>query len=46
MGNDGLDPHTLARYIDHTYLKPDARRSTIEGLCEEARKYNFLQRMR
>ncbi len=31
----------LAKYIDHTYLKADARRSDIEKLCEEAREYGF-----
>jgi deoxyribose-phosphate aldolase len=31
----------VARYIDHTLLKPDAVRGEIEKLCEEARAYNF-----
>ena len=31
----------LARYIDHTQLKPDAPREAIESLCEEAREHNF-----
>lgn len=31
----------LARLIDHTLLKPDARLSDIEKLCAEAVKYNF-----
>jgi len=31
----------LARYIDHTLLKPDATISDIERLCGEAAKYNF-----
>ena len=31
----------LARYIDHTLLKPDATVPEIKKLCEEARKYNF-----
>lgn len=37
-----MDKKQLARYIDHTYLKPDARKATIEKLCEEARQYNFF----
>ncbi|MFC0212051.1 deoxyribose-phosphate aldolase [Paenibacillus chartarius] len=36
-----VDPKTLAAYIDHTLLKPDARREAIEKLCFEARKYGF-----
>ena len=31
-----------ARYIDHTLLKPDADRDSIQALCEEARKHNFF----
>ncbi|HSR69073.1 MAG TPA: deoxyribose-phosphate aldolase [Acidobacteriota bacterium] len=31
----------LARYIDHTLLKPTATRSQIEKLCQEARQYRF-----
>lgn len=31
----------LARYIDHTLLKPDATDAQIAQLCYEARKYNF-----
>lgn len=31
----------LARYIDHTALKPDVKRETIKKLCEEAVKYGF-----
>lgn len=32
---------TIATYIDHTLLKPDATRADIEALCEEARQYGF-----
>lgn len=32
----------LARLIDHTLLKMDARRKEIEKLCDEAAKYNFF----
>jgi deoxyribose-phosphate aldolase len=31
----------LARYFDHTYLKPDAKESDIERLCLEAVRYGF-----
>ena len=34
-------PRDLARYIDHTLLKPDATASQIDELCEEAREYSF-----
>ena len=34
-------PVDLARYIDHTLLRPDATASEIDELCEEAREYNF-----
>ena len=30
-----------AKYIDHTLLKPDARREDIVRLCEEALSYDF-----
>jgi len=31
----------VAKYIDHTLLKPEATREEIEKLCQEARKFNF-----
>ncbi|MBI5501443.1 MAG: deoxyribose-phosphate aldolase [Deltaproteobacteria bacterium] len=31
----------LARYIDHTLLKPDATEPEVRKLCEEARKHTF-----
>ena len=31
----------LARYIDHTLLKPEAALKDIERLCAEARAHNF-----
>jgi len=34
-------PADVARYIDHTLLKPDATRKEIEQLCEEAVRYGF-----
>lgn len=32
---------TLAKYIDHTLLKPQATEADIARLCEEARTYGF-----
>jgi deoxyribose-phosphate aldolase len=32
---------SIAALIDHTVLKPDARKEDILKLCSEARKYNF-----
>jgi deoxyribose-phosphate aldolase len=31
----------LARYIDHTLLRPDASASEIDKLCDEAMRYRF-----
>jgi deoxyribose-phosphate aldolase len=36
-----LADKNLARKIDHTLLKPDAKPAEIKALCEEARKYVF-----
>lgn len=36
-----LSPRDLARHIDHTLLKADARASDIEKLCAEARQHAF-----
>ena len=36
-----LDPKALAKYIDHTLLRPDATSRDIEKLCSEARQYGF-----
>lgn len=30
----------LAKYIDHTLLKPEATRADIQKVCDEAKKYN------
>jgi deoxyribose-phosphate aldolase len=32
----------LARYIDHTVLKPEATRAQIDRLCDECRQYGFI----
>jgi deoxyribose-phosphate aldolase len=39
----GVRPHnsSIARYIDHTLLKPDASQDQIAQLCYEARTYEF-----
>ncbi len=34
-------PPDLARYIDHTLLRPDATAEQIDRLCTEAREYGF-----
>lgn len=34
-------PIDLARYIDHTLLKPEATAEEIDVLCDEAREYRF-----
>ena len=34
-------PMDLARYIDHTLLKPEATAADIDKLCSEAREYQF-----
>jgi deoxyribose-phosphate aldolase len=39
---DGADvPHDLARFIDHTLLRPDATAAEIDRLCDEAREFGF-----
>jgi deoxyribose-phosphate aldolase len=40
VGKELVDKN-LARKIDHTLLKPDARPAEIKALCEEAKKYVF-----
>lgn len=32
---------TIAKYIDHTLLKPEAQKDQIEKLCSEAKEYGF-----
>lgn len=38
---DALSPRELARYIDHTLLRPDATAAQIEQLCREAIEHHF-----
>jgi deoxyribose-phosphate aldolase len=37
----GLLPNDLAKYIDHTLLRPDATRQDILSLCAEAGQHQF-----
>jgi deoxyribose-phosphate aldolase len=36
-----LSPQDIARYIDHTLLKPEATEAQITRLCAEAREHGF-----
>ncbi|MFH0882453.1 MAG: deoxyribose-phosphate aldolase [bacterium] len=38
---DGEVPKDIAKYIDHTLLKPDATEADIRKLCREAREFDF-----
>jgi deoxyribose-phosphate aldolase len=39
---DGADvPRDLARFIDHTLLRPDATAAEVDRLCDEAREFGF-----
>ncbi|RMG14737.1 MAG: deoxyribose-phosphate aldolase [Deltaproteobacteria bacterium] len=37
----GQPADSIAPYIDHTLLKPDATREELKAVCEEAKKYGF-----
>lgn len=37
----GASTGNLAKYIDHTLLKPEATRQDIKRVCDEAKKYNM-----
>jgi deoxyribose-phosphate aldolase len=39
-GGTGV-PQDIAKYIDHTLLRPDANNQDIKKLCEEARTFGF-----
>ncbi len=41
MTFDTSDPMSLAKYIDHTILKPEATLAQVGALCEEAKQYGF-----
>ena len=36
-----MKPMSIAKYIDHTILKPNTSSSDIRTLCEEAKQYEF-----
>ena len=38
--SDGYTPVDMAKYIDHTYLKPEASVNEIRKICDEAKKYH------
>ena len=40
-GNGAEVPRDLARFIDHTLLRPDATAADIDRLCDEAREFGF-----
>jgi len=40
LGHTRTSPD-IARYIDHTLLKPEATREEVTKLCDEARKHGF-----
>lgn len=40
-GRGGDVPRDLARYIDHTLLRPDATAADIDRLCAEAKEHGF-----
>jgi deoxyribose-phosphate aldolase len=40
-GEGGAVPKDIARYIDHTLLRPDATFDQVTKLCNEAREFGF-----
>ncbi len=36
-----IKPSDLAKYIEHTILKPEATSDQVQRICEEAKQYNF-----
>ena len=36
-----MDGRQLAKFIDHTILKPDATAAQVLKLCDEAKEYGF-----
>ena len=39
--HSNLDPASLAAYIDHTLLKPEASAADIKKVCDEAKEHRF-----
>jgi deoxyribose-phosphate aldolase len=40
-GNGEAVPREIARFIDHTLLRPESSYAQIDKLCDEAREYGF-----
>jgi deoxyribose-phosphate aldolase len=40
LGAEALGQRGIARFIDHTLLKPEATRHQVLGLCEEAERFD------
>lgn len=40
-GEGKMDKKEIAKYIDHTLLKPEARNTDVENLCREAIEHSF-----
>ncbi len=40
-GDGAAVPTDLARFIDHTLLRPDATAADVDRLCDEARRFGF-----
>ncbi len=38
---DEYSPASMAKYIDHTILKPEASLNDVAKVCDEAKKYHF-----
>ena len=41
MNTESMPASNLARYIDHTLLKPEATPAQVETLCQEAKQHQF-----
>jgi len=37
----GISPQSVAKYVDHTLLKPQASLEDVRKVCDEAKQYNF-----
>jgi deoxyribose-phosphate aldolase len=40
-GSEDYSPASLAKYVDHTLLKPDASEDQIRKVCDDAKKFQF-----
>lgn len=41
LADGDYSPGAMAKYVDHTLLKPDASEDQVRKLCDEAKKYHF-----